>query len=318
MQGSGVDAEATTALQTLRGTLIPATVGGYPRRRGRGRTDRDRVRLEPADGRRRPLGLRVRPDPGVPPDAVTFRSVVIAIKAVLLNLLSVAAAYGALVLVFQHGWGKSLLGFEKTGGIAGFLPMFLFVILFGLSMDYHVFILTRIREAYDGGMSTENAVAHGIRTCPAAVIPKVGAAERAAQRAPSPPGSTRNTASPPGSWCSVAACGSAFPRKSTTRSAITASHRDRQDARLNSGFAGKQQAERQHHAVVAVSGASARSARLHLFQSATKSRIEPTYLCGRRRGTLAATLGAEPKTWLTRQILPAICQASPGSPIILM
>ena len=95
---------------------------------------------------------------------VTFRSIVIAIKAVLLNLLSVAAAYGALVLVFQHGWGKSLLGFEKTGGIVGFLPIFLFVILFGLSMDYHVFILTRIREAYDGGMSTDKAVAHGIRT----------------------------------------------------------------------------------------------------------------------------------------------------------
>ena len=83
---------------------------------------------------------------------VSFRSVVIAAKAVVLNLLSVAAAYGVLVLVFQHGWGKGLLGFEFTGGIDPFLPILLFVILFGLSMDYHVFILSRIREAYDGGM----------------------------------------------------------------------------------------------------------------------------------------------------------------------
>ena len=95
---------------------------------------------------------------------LAFRSIVIAVKAILLNLLSVAAAYGVLVLVFQHGWGKQLLGFEKTGGIVPFLPIFLFVILFGLSMDYHVFILSRVREAYDGGATTEEAVAHGIKT----------------------------------------------------------------------------------------------------------------------------------------------------------
>ena len=95
---------------------------------------------------------------------VTFRSIVIAAKAIVLNLLSVAAAYGALVLIFQHGWGKSLLGFQWTGGIVSFLPIFLFVILFGLSMDYHVFILSRIREAYDRGMKTEDAVAYGIKS----------------------------------------------------------------------------------------------------------------------------------------------------------
>jgi len=95
---------------------------------------------------------------------VTFRSVVIAAKAVLLNLLSVGAAYGILVLVFQHGWGKELLGFEFTGGIDPFLPILLFVILFGLSMDYHVFILSRIREAHDGGMNTEEAISHGIKS----------------------------------------------------------------------------------------------------------------------------------------------------------
>jgi uncharacterized membrane protein YdfJ with MMPL/SSD domain len=95
---------------------------------------------------------------------VSFRSIVIATKAVLLNLLSVAAAYGILVLVFQHGWGKQFLGFEFTGGIDPFLPILLFVILFGLSMDYHVFILSRIREAYDRGMSTDDAIAHGIKS----------------------------------------------------------------------------------------------------------------------------------------------------------
>ena len=95
---------------------------------------------------------------------VTFRSIVIAAKAIVLNLLSVAAAYGILVLIFQHGWGKDLLGFDYTGGIVAFLPIFLFVILFGLSMDYHVFILSRVREAFDRGMKTEDAVTYGIKS----------------------------------------------------------------------------------------------------------------------------------------------------------
>src|SRR4029078_8399602 len=77
---------------------------------------------------------------------VSFRSVVIAVKAIVLNLLSVGAAYGVLVLVFQNGYGEGILNCKSTGGIASWLPLFMFVILFGLSMDYHVFILTRIRE----------------------------------------------------------------------------------------------------------------------------------------------------------------------------
>jgi RND superfamily putative drug exporter len=95
---------------------------------------------------------------------VTFRSIVIPVKAIVLNLLSVGAAYGLLVLVFQSEWAESLLGFESNGAIAAWLPLFLFVILFGLSMDYHVFILTRIREAFDRGERTEDAVAHGIKS----------------------------------------------------------------------------------------------------------------------------------------------------------
>ena len=95
---------------------------------------------------------------------VTFRSIVIPIKAIVLNLLSVGAAYGILTLVFQDGHGEKLLGFTSVGGIAPWLPLFLFVILFGLSMDYHVFVLSRIREAVDRGMSTDKAVAHGIKS----------------------------------------------------------------------------------------------------------------------------------------------------------
>ena len=82
---------------------------------------------------------------------VTFRSIVIPLKAIVLNLLSVGAAYGVLVLVFQDGHVEGLLGFQSIGGITSWLPLFLFVILFGLSMDYHVFILSRIREAVDRG-----------------------------------------------------------------------------------------------------------------------------------------------------------------------
>jgi uncharacterized membrane protein YdfJ with MMPL/SSD domain len=93
-----------------------------------------------------------------------FRSLVIATKAIVLNLLSVSAAYGVLVLVFQHGVGKGLVGFTSTAGIDPVIPLLLFVILFGLSMDYHVFILSRIREAVVRGMGTDEAVAYGIRS----------------------------------------------------------------------------------------------------------------------------------------------------------
>jgi putative drug exporter of the RND superfamily len=93
---------------------------------------------------------------------VSFRSVAIAITGVLLNLLSVAAAYGMLVFVFQYGHFTELLDFRPAGGLTNWLPLFLFVILFGLSMDYHVFVLSRIREGHDRGLPTRQAVARGI------------------------------------------------------------------------------------------------------------------------------------------------------------
>jgi uncharacterized membrane protein YdfJ with MMPL/SSD domain len=89
---------------------------------------------------------------------------VVAAKAIVLNLLSVGAAYGVLIAFFQYGWGEHVLNFQSNGGIANWLPIFMFVILFGLSMDYHVFILSRVREAFDRGLKTEDAVAHGIKT----------------------------------------------------------------------------------------------------------------------------------------------------------
>jgi len=92
-----------------------------------------------------------------------FRSIVIPFKAIGLNLLSVGAAYGVVVMVFQWGWGISLLGSESAGVVEPWLPMFLFAILFGLSMDYHMLLLNRIKEAYDEGNSNEESVALGIR-----------------------------------------------------------------------------------------------------------------------------------------------------------
>lgn len=95
---------------------------------------------------------------------LSFRSLTIAVTSIVLNLLSVGAAYGILVAVFQHGWGASLVGAEGVGAIITWLPLFLFVILFGLSMDYHVFVVSRIREARLRGLTTKEAIRHGVVT----------------------------------------------------------------------------------------------------------------------------------------------------------
>jgi RND superfamily putative drug exporter len=94
--------------------------------------------------------------------AWTFRSVVVALTSITLNLLSAAASYGLLVLVFQRHWAEGLLGFTSMGAVVSWLPLFLFVVLFGLSMDYHVFVVSRIREAVNRGVPTREAVAEGI------------------------------------------------------------------------------------------------------------------------------------------------------------
>jgi uncharacterized membrane protein YdfJ with MMPL/SSD domain len=95
---------------------------------------------------------------------LSFRSLTIALTSIVLNLLSVGAAYGVLSLVFQHGVGASLVGAHNSGAVVAWLPLFLFVILFGLSMDYHVFVVSRIREARMRGLTTKGAIEHGITT----------------------------------------------------------------------------------------------------------------------------------------------------------
>ena len=100
---------------------------------------------------------------------VMFRSIVIPIKAIILNLISVSAAYGVLILVFQKGVGDSLLNFNAVGIIEIFMPLFLFAVLFGLSMDYHMLVLSRIKEAYDSGLSNEESVSVGIKATAALI-----------------------------------------------------------------------------------------------------------------------------------------------------
>jgi uncharacterized membrane protein YdfJ with MMPL/SSD domain len=163
--GSGTDAKSNSALRILRKDLLPNTIGLVPGVEDYGVTG-DTAGSKDFNNQ---MSSRI---PWVFAFVigfafllllVTFRSIVIPIKAIVLNLLSVGAAYGVLVLVFQHGIGKGLLNFSYTGGVAAFIPMFLFVILFGLSMDYHVFILSRVRESYDSGSSTQEAIAHGVK-----------------------------------------------------------------------------------------------------------------------------------------------------------
>jgi RND superfamily putative drug exporter len=163
LAGDGADAESKAALAELRDEIIPATVGKIGEVNVSGQTAAT-VDSSDALAKSMPLvfgfvlilafGLLL----------VTFRSIVVPLKAIALNLLSVGAAYGVLKVVFQDGWGESLLGFESNGGISPWVPLFLFVILFGLSMDYHVFILSRIREGIDRGMTNDEAVSHGIKS----------------------------------------------------------------------------------------------------------------------------------------------------------
>ena len=165
VKGSGTDAASDRSLEVLRSEVIPATVGKLAGAEvavnGMTAGSKDFLdvlvsRLPIVFGFVLTLAFLLL--------LVTFRSLVIPIKAIVLNLLSVGSAYGVLVLVFQDGHGEKLLNFQSVGGIAPWIPLFLFVILFGLSMDYHVFILSRIREAVDRGMSNDDAVAHGIKS----------------------------------------------------------------------------------------------------------------------------------------------------------
>jgi uncharacterized membrane protein YdfJ with MMPL/SSD domain len=163
--GDGNDDTSYAALDALRDKIIPATIGGV----GGVTVNVTGDTASSADfndlmASRVPIVFAFVLGLAFLLLLVTFRSIVIPIKAIVLNLLSVGAAYGVVTWIFQEGHLEGLLGFESSGAVTSWLPLFLFVILFGLSMDYHVFILSRVREAYDNGMSTGDAVAHGIKS----------------------------------------------------------------------------------------------------------------------------------------------------------
>ena len=165
LAGNGDDAASVAALETLRSRVIPATIGAVPGVEApvTGQTA-DSYDFRHTMDARMPyvfgfvllvaFGLLL----------ATFRSIVVPLTAVALNMLSVGAAYGALVWIFQDGHLHGLLGFQPTGAIVTWMPLFLFTVLFGLSMDYHVFIVSRIHELVLGGRTTREAVAQGIRT----------------------------------------------------------------------------------------------------------------------------------------------------------
>jgi RND superfamily putative drug exporter len=164
LEGKGTDDVSTAALDTLRNDYVPQTVGqvdGVEYAVG-GQTAAD-VDWSDKMTTTAPLIFGFVLLFAFLLMLVSFRSIAIAAKSILLNLLSVGAAYGVLVATFQWGWGENLFDFNSNGGITPWLPMFLFVILFGLSMDYHVFILSRIKEGRDRGLSTDESIHHGIK-----------------------------------------------------------------------------------------------------------------------------------------------------------
>lgn len=165
LNGSGNDTTSNEALRSLREDLVPATVLKVPGTEApvTGQT------ASSYDFNRKMTGSMPLVFGFVVVFAfllmlTSFRSPVVALTAVVLNLLSVGAAYGVLTLVFQHGIGASLLGTAGVGAVESWVPLFLFVILFGLSMDYHVFVVSRIKEGHDRGLPTRAAIAHGIRS----------------------------------------------------------------------------------------------------------------------------------------------------------
>ncbi|MEV4191420.1 MMPL family transporter [Streptomyces toxytricini] len=155
--------EAIASLNRIRADLLPATVGALSRvetavsgdvARGQDYVADEHAKLPLVVGALLLLSFLTM--------AIAFRSAAIALLGVLLNLLSAAAALGALVLVFQGTWAEGLLRFDSLGAIASRVPLFLLVILFGLSTDYQMFVVSRIKEAREAGLPTREAILHGI------------------------------------------------------------------------------------------------------------------------------------------------------------
>jgi RND superfamily putative drug exporter len=170
LAGNGADAASLQALHRLRSQIIPATIGAVP---GvsvavTGETAGSADFTSTID-HHMPLVLGFVLLLTLTLMLLCFRSLTVALTAIALNALSVGAAYGAMTWVFQDGHLHNLLGFQSSGAIVPWVPLFLFAVLFGLSMDYHVFIVSRIRELVDRGYSTRDAVDRGIRSTAATV-----------------------------------------------------------------------------------------------------------------------------------------------------
>jgi RND superfamily putative drug exporter len=165
LAGDGDNAASAKALQRLRSQIIPATIGAVPgvswAVTGETASNAD---FTTTIDHHMPLILGFVGLLTIVLMLLCFRSLTVAFTAIALNSLSVAAAYGAMVWAFQDGHMQGLLGFHSTGTIVPWVPLFLFAVLFGLSMDYHVFIVSRIRELVDRGHSTKDAVDRGIRS----------------------------------------------------------------------------------------------------------------------------------------------------------
>ena len=165
LAGNGDNAVSGAALTTLRTKVLPATIGQFSGAEyavsGETAGSRD---FNTTVKHRFPIVFAFVLGLAFLLLLLTFRSIVVPIKAILLNLLSVAASYGVLVWIFQDGHLEGLINFHSNGAVVTWLPLFLFVVLFGLSMDYHVFILSRVRELVDRGVPTEEAVSRGIKT----------------------------------------------------------------------------------------------------------------------------------------------------------
>jgi RND superfamily putative drug exporter len=166
LAGEGQDATAIRALETLRNDVIPPVLATLPAGTEEAVTGDTAVTQDfnQTMKSRAPIVFAFVLGFAFLLLLLTFRSIVIPIKAIVLNLLSVGAAYGVLVWIFQDGHLQGLLGFHSNGAVVTWLPLFLFTVLFGLSMDYHVFILSRVKELVDHGVPTDQAVERGIRT----------------------------------------------------------------------------------------------------------------------------------------------------------
>jgi uncharacterized membrane protein YdfJ with MMPL/SSD domain len=165
LAGNGANAASDRALSTLRNKVIPATVGRVPGLTAYvGGTTAISQDFNSTMAAHLPLVFGFVLGFAFVLLLITFKSIVIPLKTIVLNLLSVGAAYGVVTLIFQHGYLRGLVGAQDVSGVIDWLPIFLFVVLFGLSMDYHVLILSRIREGHNRGMTTSDAIADGVKS----------------------------------------------------------------------------------------------------------------------------------------------------------